>query len=390
MKKYLIIILIFILGLFLLFGKKSKEVEKMEEKRFIFISYIELAKYLNDKEETIMKNTIDDMINQCKDFGFTDIILQVRSFSDAIYYSDIFPSSITIVSKEGDKLHFDVLDYCIIMSHKNNIRLHAWINPYRIRSNLSKAEIKDNNPAFKYLNTNKVEKNAKGIFYNPADEEIRKLILSGVDEILDNYDIDGIHYDDYFYPSDTIDLENYNEAKKDNQDLTLQQFRLENTTKLIKETYERVKKKNKNILFGISPEGNITNNYEVNYIDTKKFASEEGYVDYLMPQIYFGFFNSVKPFYQTVKEWNSYITTDKVKLIPALAFYKVGCEDLYAKEGQYEWVESNNIIAREVLTSRPLSNYQGFAIFRYDSILSDNLTDQAFKEKENLKNILKD
>lgn len=390
MKKYLIIILIFILGLFLLFGKKSKEVEKMEEKRFIFISYIELAKYLKDKEETVMKNTIDDMINQCKDFGFTDIILQVRSFSDAIYYSDIFPSSITIVAKEEDKLPFDVLDYFIKISHKNNIRLHAWINPYRIRSNLSKEEIKDNNPAFKYLNTNKVEKNAKGIFYNPADEEIRKLILSGVDEILDNYDIDGIHYDDYFYPSDTIDLENYNEAKKDNQDLTLQQFRLENTTKLIKETYERVKKKNKNILFGISPEGNITNNYEVNYIDTKKFASEEGYVDYLMPQIYFGFFNSVKPFYQTVKEWNSYITTDKVKLIPALAFYKVGCEDLYAKDGQYEWVESNNIIAREVLTSRPLSNYQGFAIFRYDSILSDNLTDQAFKEKENLKNILKE
>ncbi len=390
MKKYLIIILIFILGLFLLFGKKSKEVEKMEEKRFIFISYIELAKYLKDKEETVMKNTIDDMINQCKDFGFTDIILQVRSFSDAIYYSDIFPSSITIVAKEGDKLPFDVLDYFIKISHKNNIRLHAWINPYRIRSNLSKEEIKDNNPAFKYLNTNKVEKNAKGIFYNPADEEVRKLILSGVDEILDNYDIDGIHYDDYFYPSDTIDLENYNEAKKDNQDLTLQQFRLENTTKLIKETYERVKKKNKNILFGISPEGNITNNYEVNYIDTKKFASEEGYVDYLMPQIYFGFFNSVKPFYQTVKEWNSYITTDKVKLIPALAFYKVGCEDLYAKDGQYEWVESNNIIAREVLTSRPLSNYQGFAIFRYDSILSDNLTDQAFKEKENLKNILKE
>ena len=390
MKKYLIIILIFILGLFLLFGKKSKEVEKMEEKRFIFISYIELAKYLKDKEETVMKNTIDDMINQCKDFGFTDIILQVRSFSDAIYYSDIFPSSITIVAKEGDKLPFDVLDYFIKISHKNNIRLHAWINPYRIRSNLSKEEIKDNNPAFKYLNTNKVEKNAKGIFYNPADEEVRKLILSGVDEILDNYDIDGIHYDDYFYPSDTIDLENYNEAKKDNQDLTLQQFRLENTTKLIKETYERVKKKNKNILFGISPEGNITNNYEVNYIDTKKFASEEGYVDYLMPQIYFGFFNSVKPFSQTVKEWNSYITTDKVKLIPALAFYKVGCEDLYAKDGQYEWVESNNIIAREVLTSRPLSNYQGFAIFRYDSILSDNLTDKAFKEKENLKNILKE
>lgn len=388
MKKYLILISICILGLFLLSINIPKGVKKMEEKRFIFISYIELTKYLNNKEETVMKNTIDDMVNQCKNFGFTDIILQVRSFSDAIYYSDIFPSSTVIVSKEGDKLPFDVLAYFINVSHSNNIHLHAWINPYRIRSNLSKVEIKDNNPAFKYLNTNKVESNSRGIFYNPADIEVRKLILSGVDEILTNYDIDGIHYDDYFYPSNTIDLENYQEARKDNQDLTLQEFRLENTTKLIKETYERVKKKNKNILFGISPEGNINNNYEINYIDTKKFASEEGYVDYLMPQIYFGFFNSIKPFYQTVKEWNSYITTDKVKLIPALAFYKVGCEDLYAKDGQYEWVESNNIIAREVLASRPLSNYQGFAIFRYDSILSDNLSAPAFKEKENLKKIL--
>ena len=145
----------------------------------------------------------------------------------------------------------------------------------------------------------------------------------------------------------------------------------------------------KNILFGISPEGNIDNNYTSNYIDTKKFAGNSGYVDYLMPQIYFGFFNSIKPFYETVKEWNSYIKTDTVKLIPALAFYKVGEEDLYAKDGQYEWIEYNNIIAREVLASRPLSNYQGFAIFRYDSIFNDNLTSYAFKEKENLKKILK-
>ena len=149
------------------------------------------------------------------------------------------------------------------------------------------------------------------------------------------------------------------------------------------------KKKDKNILFGISPEGNIDNNYTSNYIDTKKFAGNSGYVDYLMPQIYFGFFNSIKPFYETVKEWNNYIKTDTVKLIPALAFYKVGEEDLYAKDGQYEWIEYNNIIAREVLASRPLSNYQGFAIFRYDSIFNDNLTSYAFKEKENLKKILK-
>ena len=68
-----------------------------------------------------MKNTIDDMINQCSEFGFTDIILQVRSFSDAIYYSDIYPSSSMIVAKEGDKLPFDILEYFIKKSHENNL-----------------------------------------------------------------------------------------------------------------------------------------------------------------------------------------------------------------------------------------------------------------------------
>ena len=240
-----------------------------------------------------------------------------------------------------------------------------------------------------FNSANEVEESDKGIFYNPADSEIRNLIISGVEEILDNYDVDGIHYDDYFYPSKTIDLENYQEELLKRENLTIDEYRLENTTKLIEKTYEVVKKKDKNILFGISPEGNIDNNYTSNYIDTKKFAGNSGYVDYLMPQIYFGFFNSIKPFYETVKEWNSYIKTDTVKLIPALAFYKVGEEDLYAKDGQYEWIEYNNIIAREVLASRPLSNYQGFAIFRYDSIFNDNLTSYAFKEKENLKKILK-
>ena len=77
-----------------------------------------------------------------------------------------------------------------------------------------------------------------------------------------------------------------------------------------------------------------------------------------------------------------------IELIPALAFYKTGNIDNYAKEGANEWVEYNNIIAREVMLSRELSNYSGFALFRYDSIFGNNLTETSFLEKENLKNIL--
>ena len=102
---------------------------------------------------------------------------------------------------------------------------------------------------------------------------------------------------------------------------------------------------------------------------------------------YYGFLNSTKPFEETVKSWNNLITNN-ISLIPALAFYKTGNIDKYAKEGINEWIEYNNIISREVMLSRELSNYKGFAIFRYDSIFGNNLTENAFLEKENLKNIL--
>ena len=148
-----------------------------------------------------------------------------------------------------------------------------------------------------------------------------------------------------------------------------------------------IKDYDKEILFGISPDGNIENNYNSNYVDTITFVTKEGYLDYIMPQVYYGFLNSIKPFEETIKSWNNLITID-IDLIPALAFYKSGNVDKYAKEGVNEWIEYNNIISREVMLSRSLSNYSGFAIFRYDSIFGNNLTENAFLEKENLKNIL--
>ena len=228
----------------------------------------------------------------------------------------------------------------------------------------------------------------KGIYYNPASNKVESLILDGIEEIIKNYDVDGIHFDDYFYPASlTIDEKEYNKAIEDNSSLTLQKFRLNTITSLIKKTYDLIKDYDKKILFGISPDGNIDNNYNSNYLDTRLFCSEKGYVDYLMPQVYYGFLNSVKPFEETVKSWNNLITND-IDLIPALAFYKTGNIDSYAKEGVNEWILYNNIIAREVMLSRELSNYSGFALFRYDSIFGNNLTETSFLEKENLKNIL--
>ncbi len=390
-KEIFLLLIIFLLLLIYIFipEEKKESEEETLEKRAVFISYIELHNNLRGKGTKEMKNTIDEMLDNAKDFGFNMIILQVRAFSDAIYPSSIFPSSRSVVNTEGDSLPFDILEYFIKKAHQKNLELHAWINPYRISNDTDTSLISKNNPAYSMLNTSSVQIiDSKGIYYNPASSKVESLILEGIYEIITNYDVDGIHFDDYFYPSSlTIDEEEYKMALNDNNSLTLQEFRLSVITSLVKKTYDLIKDYDKNILFGISPDGNIDNNYNSNYVDTRLFCSEMGYIDYIMPQVYYGFLNSVKPFESTIKSWNNLITNN-IDLIPALAFYKTGNIDNYAKEGINEWMEYNNIIAREVMLSRELSNYKGFAIFRYDSLFGNDLTDTSFLEKENLKNIL--
>ncbi len=391
-REYYLILIIFLLIVIYIFIpkdtlKKEDKSKIEEEKRAVFISYIELGNNLRGKSSEEMKRTINDMLDNAKNFGFNMIILQVRSFSDAIYKSSIYPSSRSVVNTEGDDLPFDILDYFVKKAHKKNLELHAWINPYRISNDTDISVISKDNPAYSMLNSTNIEVTDNGIYYNPASNKVETLILEGIEEIIKNYDVDGIHFDDYFYPkSDDIDKREYEKSLKDNN-LTLQQFRLNTISSLIKKTYKLIKSYDKSILFGISPDGNIDNNYNSNYVDTRLFCTEKGYLDYIMPQVYYGFFNSTKPFEDTVKSWNNLITNN-IELIPALAFYKTGNVDNYAKDGSNEWIEYNNIIAREVMLSRELSNYSGFAIFRYDSLFGNNLTETSFLERENLKNIL--
>ena len=390
-REYFLILIIFLLLLVYIFIKEENLERKEEtlEKRAVFISYIELGNNLRGKSSKVMKETINNMIKNIDNFGFNMIILQIRSFSDAIYKSNIYPSSRSVVNKEGETLPFDILKYFIKESHNKKIELHAWINPYRISNTTDISIISKDNPAYKLLNTNNIKIiDNVGIYYNPASSKVETLILKGIDEVIKNYDVDGIHFDDYFYPkSSDIDKDEYEKAKEVNNNLTIQEFRLNTISSLIKKTYNLIKNYDKSILFGISPDGNIDNNYNSNYVDTRLFCTESGYIDYIMPQVYYGFLNSTKPFEETIKSWNNLIT-NKIDLIPALAFYKTGNIDKYAKDGVNEWIEYNNIISREVLLSRELSNDNGFALFPYHSIFGSNLTETSFLEKENLKNIL--
>lgn len=372
--------------------------EKDISMRAVFISYIEYMKYFDEKSDLGVKKEIDTMIRNVKESGLNTIILQVRPFSDAIYPSRIFPLSYTVAKTEGGKRDFDILDYFIEQAHKHNLKLHAWINPYRIRNTTDISEISEENPCFKWLNTNKVKViEGKGIYYNPADSDVMDLIVEGVKEIVANYSVDGIIFDDYFYPDESIDLENYEEIKNT---ISLEDYRLSNTNTLVKMVYDAIKKENDEVLFGISPDGNIANNYEIHYADIKKWLKEDGYIDYIMPQIYYGFYHETKPFIETLNEWENLIQND-VLIAPALALYKAGEVDQYAKSGSNEWIENDDIIVKEmkVITERAKNNDKeteasiypsyGYSLFRYDFLYSATSNEQLLKERENILNFLK-
>ncbi len=369
--------------------------------RAVFISYIEYMKYFDEKSDLGVKKEIDTMIRNVKESGLNTIILQVRPFSDAIYPSRIFPLSYTVVGTEGGKRDFDILAYFIEQAHKESLKIHAWINPYRIRNTTDTSEISEENPCFKWLNTNKVKViEGKGIYYNPADSDVMDLIVEGVKEIVTNYSVDGIIFDDYFYPDESIDLENYEEIKNT---ISLSDYRLSNTNTLVKMVYDAIKEENDKVLFGISPDGNITNNYEMHYADIKKWLKEDGYIDYIMPQIYYGFYHETKPFIETLKEWESLIEND-VLIYPALALYKAGEVDQYAKSGSNEWIENDDIIVKQMkvitekasnqnkeqLVENSLYPSYGYSLFRYDFLFTATSNEQLLKERENLLTWLKD
>lgn len=382
MKKILIGV-VFIIGV-LISNIESEELPK-EEIKGVFLSYIEINKYIKNDNYEISKNNINKIISNIKSMNLNTIILQVRSSSDSIYNSKIYPKSLYLVNNEYDN-YYDVLAYFIDEAHKYNIKIIAWINPYRVRTTENINNITDKNPAYKYLNTDTIYIN-NGVFYNPSKKEVTDLIIKGVEEVLE-YDIDGLLFDDYFYPNVNIDEKDYQEYIKYNDYVSPENYRLEVINNMIRKVYKKCKEKN--VLFGISPDGNIENNYTTHYADVKTWMSKEGYIDFIMPQIYYGFYNSSRDYINTLKEWENNLLNENIDLYVALAFYKVGQYDKYARDGKNEWLENDDIIMREILLSRNTKKYKGFSLFRYDNIFNqDTFTNNSVKEIENLKKIIK-
>lgn len=384
---FYVLLSLFVISFFFTFTKFDNERKNDEEIRAVYFSYIELDNYLNGKSDEKQKQNIKEILDNIKNNNFNRIILHVRAFSDSIYDSNYYPISKSILNNSEKVPDYDVLKYFLDESHKRKISVDAWINPYRISNSKDIKTLSSNSIYYKFKDSKVTE---KGIYLNPGNKDVQKLIVDGIVEIVKKYDVDGIHFDDYFYPDKEIDLDSYNNYIKNGGKNSIDEYRFDNVKELIKNVYSSIKKINNKVLFGISPEGNIDNCYNNSYLDLKEILSNDGYVDYIMPQIYFGFDNETRPFIKTLNEWNNLIKIDKIKLIPALAFYKSGKIDKYALSGKNEWIDNNDIIKNEIIESRKVSNYKGFSLFSYNYLFNNDYQNETNKkEYENMIELFK-
>ena len=372
--------------------KPSQNQSVSNEIRAIWFSYFELESMLMGQSEKAFVKNIGTAFDNVVALGLNTVIVQVRPYADAIYPSEFFPWSYLATGTEGGNPGFDPLKILVREAHNRGLSIEAWINPYRVRNSNYKKELSEGNVVEDYLKSGDAIEYNGGIYFDPASEKAQKLIVNGVKEIVEKYRVDGIHFDDYFYPTtdESFDKNSYSAYKKAGGHLALADWRRENVNQLVRAVYSAVHDAGEDIRFGISPQGNLENNYNKQFIDVALWLSEKGYVDYICPQIYFGFENSTSPYAETVEQWNDLISLSSVDLLVGLSPYKVGTEDTWAGDGKNEWKQNSDILSRMVDCAREEPHYDGFVLFRYDSVFHPTsvVKSQINKEIDNLKMVL--
>lgn len=354
------------------------------EMRAVWVGY--MSQYRLNEEK------IDKIVADCKALGANAIIFHVRPFGDAMYKSMYFPWSHILTETQGQAPanDFDPLEYAIECAHANGMQLHAWVNPFRIQ--MTGGNLPDNLSADNPYNVFRTDSDPsndlwvidynEGKFYNPGEEGARRLIVDGMAEIAANYNVDGLHWDDYFYPAndetfdDSVSYQNYING---GGNLSLIDWRTQNVNTIVRETYQKIKATNSNCVFGISPAGNI-NNCLLMGADVYEWGANSGYVDYICPQVYWTFSSEVAPFARRCEAWREIVSADGIKLYIGLALYKSGTD---ADNGQ--WIDNSDEIAEQIDYIRANGiEADGFAIFSYADFSREEAVPAVADIKEEL------
>ena len=347
-----------------------------------------------------LKKELEDIVTTCKENNLNTIFFQVRPCADALYSSELFPQSQFVSGKQGEAVqNFDCLEYLIGITKKEKINVHAWVNPLRVTYGSASnpktdvTELLEDHPARK--NPDWVIPYSDGkLYFDAGNPFVREYIAQGVAEIVENYAVDGVVFDDYFYPypvsadgktaafDDSVSFAKYGSGK------ALDDWRRENINTLVRDCYNSVKGLRSSCLFGISPFGIWQNDdgknggsatkgfeaYKSLYCDALSWA-KGGYVDYIAPQLYWQRSSSAAPYETLANWWNAALDGTGVDLLIAHGVYNYDT-----------WESPEGELTEQISLSRELLSFRGSVLYGYSALkantkgLSDETRD-AFKEE---------
>ena len=362
------------------------ETSAAEEMRGVWVPMMSLQ--MEEPGEEAFQKKFDNIIQVAQEKGMNALIVHVRPYGDALYPSEYFPWSHIVSGTQGVDPGFDPLAYMVEATHKAGMEFHAWVNPLRIQSGDAPSILSQDNPYHQWKGDDAKKgwtvETYSGIYYNPAYEGVRSYIAEGVAEIVRNYDVDGVQFDDYFYPTqdasfDKAAYEAYTAASKKAGDaiLPLADWRKANINALVSLVYQKIKAENPEVVFGISPQGNLSNDEKMG-ADVATWCAAKGYLDYICPQMYVNFENDALPFTATLETWKNLIQEDSIELYVGLAVYKAGSD---VDDGT--WKNADDILARQVSAGREL-DCSGFLFYSWDYLD----TQQTQAEMENVMKVL--
>ena len=334
----------------------------------VWISQYDITKAMCSKDGQIPAGEyaayIDNMCKELKNKGYNALFVQVRPFGDSFYPSEYYPPSKFAVGAYGNDFEYDPIALFVSAAHTYGLEFHAWVNPFRLMEEKEISLIPEDSPIRQLLSWGKLSLYNGRYYMRPSDEAACALILNGIGEIITKYNVDGIHFDDYFYPTadPAFDAEDFAASGE----TRLQMWRRKNISDFVSRVYSYIKSLDANCVFGISPAGNMNYTYSVCCTDIYKWCSREGYVDYIMPQIYFGYTHSTAPFSQMVSKWADIIKTPHVKLYIGLAAYKQGAADNNAGDGKNEWITDKELLKKQA--EECIERCDGYNMFSYGYI----------------------
>ena len=284
--------------------------------------------------------------------GINTVIFQVRPTADALYYSELEPLSTWLTGKPASDNalpanFYDPLEFVIEQCHARAMELHAWINPYRINIPIMEEETYNRPGTVFTTHPEWFWKYGKQWYFNPALPETREWLCMVVEDIVCRYDIDAIHMDDYFYPypigkkplpdlKDYRDYLAYCESIGETDPLSIEDWRRDNVNQAIEALSHTIRETKPQVLFGISPfgiyrsDGRTLSNYNDLYADVLQWV-HEGWIDYVVPQLYWEIGNKVAPYDTLVTWWAQELEPYSCRLYIGMAPYKHSQQEMDAQ-----------------------------------------------------------